>query len=44
MASLITYRFYAASTRALKGRYFLEFTLWNVVFLALLYALARVLL
>ncbi len=44
MASLITYRFYAASTRALKGRYFLEFTLWNIVFLALLYALARVLL
>ena len=44
MASLITYRFYAASTRALKGRYFLEFTLWNIVFLALLYALARTLL
>ena len=44
MASLITYRFYAASKQAMKGRYFLEFTAWNVVFLALLYALARVIL
>ena len=41
MASLITYRLYAASDRALKGRYFAEFTLWNIVFLAALYALAR---
>lgn len=43
MASLITYKFYAAYKGAQKGRYFLEFTLWNVVFLAALYALARVL-
>ena len=41
MASLITYRLYAASDRALKGRYFAEFTLWNLVFLAALYTLAR---
>ncbi len=41
MASLITYRLYAASSHALKGRYFAEFTLWNLVFLAALYALAR---
>ena len=41
MASLITYRLYAASSHALKGRYFAEFTLWNIVFLAALYALAR---
>ena len=41
MASLITYRLYAASDRAMKGRYFGEFTLWNLVFLAALYALAR---
>ena len=42
MASLITYRLYAASARALKGRYFAEFTLWNVVFLAALYALTLI--
>ena len=42
MASLITYRLYAASSHALKGRYFAEFTLWNLVFLAALYALALV--
>lgn len=42
MASLITYRLYAASDRAMKGRYFGEFTLWNVVFLAALYALTLV--
>lgn len=41
MASLITYRLYAATDRAMKGRYFGEFTLWNVVFLAALYTLAR---
>lgn len=42
MASLITYRLYAATDRAMKGRYFGEFTLWNVVFLAALYALTLV--
>ena len=42
MASLITYRLYAASSHALKGRYFAEFTLWNVVFLAALYALTLI--
>ena len=42
MASLITYRLYAASDRAMKGRYFAEFTLWNLVFLAALYALTLV--
>lgn len=42
MASLITYRLYAASARALKGRYFAEFTLWNIVFLAALYALTLI--
>ena len=41
MASLITYRLYAATDRAMKGRYFGEFKLWNVVFLAALYTLAR---
>ena len=41
MARLITCRLYAASDRALIGRYFAEFTLWNIVFLAALYALAR---
>ena len=42
MASLITYRLYAATDRAMKGRYFGEFTLWNVVFLAALYALTLI--
>ena len=42
MASLITYRLYAASDRAMKGRYFAEFTLWNLVFLAALYALTLI--
>ena len=42
MASLITYRLYAATDRAMRGRYFGEFTLWNVVFLAALYALTLV--
>ncbi len=42
MASLITYRLYAASARALKGRYFAEFTLWNIVFLAALDALTLI--
>ena len=41
MASLITYKLYTAGNGAKKGRYFLEFTLWNVVFLAALYLLSR---
>lgn len=40
MASLITYKLYAASPGARKGRFFLEFTGWNVALLAILYALS----
>jgi di/tricarboxylate transporter len=36
MASLISYKIYAESEQAKKGRYIIVFTLWNVIGLALL--------
>lgn len=40
LASVISYRFYAAETGAQKGRYMLIFTGYNVVFLLILFAAA----
>lgn len=42
MASLITYRMYTADGTAKKGRYFLEFTAVNLLFLAALSALTLI--
>ncbi len=39
MASLISYKFIAKSDKCSKGAYFKSFTVWNVIFLALLMAL-----
>ena len=36
MASLISYKLYAARPGAQAGKYFLRFTLWNIAFLAIL--------
>ena len=36
MASLISYKLYAARPGAQVGKYFLQFTLWNLLFLAVL--------
>lgn len=43
MASLISYKLFARSSNALKGRYILFFTLANVLFLAILLLLSAVL-
>lgn len=43
MASLITFRSYSASEGAKKGRYFLEFTLVNLLFLLVLLGLTQIL-
>ncbi len=43
LASLISYKLYARSDGAKKGRYFVEFTIYNFVFLALLLGFAFVL-
>ena len=40
LASLISYKFYCNSQKANKGKYMLIFTLWNLVFLAVLLPLA----
>ncbi len=46
MASLISYKFYAETHNDTKGRYLLQFTLWNIVYLialCLLYVLLHML-
>ena len=43
LASLISYKFFTRSYPAKKGRYFLEFTFWNLVFLIPLTVAALVL-
>lgn len=43
LASLISYKLYVRSDGAKKGRYFLEFTIYNFVFLAILLAAALLL-
>lgn len=40
MASLISFKYVAREDRGLRGRYFLEFTVANVIFLAILLVLA----
>ena len=44
LASLISYKFYANSPNARKGRYLLLFSFYNVIFLAILLPLAGFLL
>ena len=40
MASLISYKFFAERYNGKKGRYILKFTFWNIVYLAVLSAVA----
>lgn len=40
MASLISYKLYVGTKDSKKGRYMLEFTIWNLVFLAVLWGIA----
>lgn len=40
LASLISYKFYAVTKDSQKGKYLLTFTLWNLLFLVILFAVA----
>ena len=40
MASIITFQLYSLESGAKKGKYFLTFTLWNVIDLVILGAVA----